>query len=150
MDRISYYSLEEGQGIKLVGIGKVDGDALVAAVKTFLEDLEALFARCEFWVSDYSRLDGSNILPVHARAIADLSLQSGKKGLISGTYAPGTLEFGMTRLWGSLADETNWELGVFGDAQELADWLNTKLGRSVDLDGRKLLVEFPGQLNQQS
>lgn len=145
MCKISFYLLDEGRGIKHVAIGKIDGAALVAANRRFLAGFDEYFTNCEYWYSDYSKMDGADVLPQHAREIANISLHSPKQGLLLGAFAPGLLEFGMTRLWEGLADQTQWKVAVFRDYDALADWMSAETGRRIELSGGEHLVDYPGK-----
>lgn len=146
MCSISYYLLDKGRGIKLIATGNVDGEALVAANRRFLTEFDTQFAQCEYWYSDYSNLNGAGVLPQHAKDIANLSLQSSKDDLLLATFAPGTLEFGMTRMWEALTDRKSWKAGVFRNIDELTAWLNAESGRPVELTGGDHIIDYPGKL----
>lgn len=119
--------VDAGEGILWRAFGRVPGDELAGAFSRLIHDQRRAVEGARYWVSDYTGLDGSDVLAGHARRIADDALSVRNAGLLMAQLCPTDLEFGMTRMWEALAADTGWIMGVFRTPPDLEAWLNERL-----------------------
>lgn len=137
--RISYFLLEDGRGTLHVVEGRVPGDTLASVNARFHADFAGHVQSSEYWVSDYSGFDSSELSASHSREVAEFSVGMNKPDYAVAALVGRDLEFGMARMWESWAAETGWRMGIFREREKLRQWLGETLGREVSLDGGELV-----------
>lgn len=129
--------MDAGSGLRLIAKGQVPGALLVEAHRLIAERHLDAFCQARYWFSNHSALDAALLEHSHARKVATLSsrLAASHPHLIIGSLVPGDLEFGMTRTWQALAEQTGWQVGIHRDEQGLQRFFEQAVGRPIDLHG---------------
>jgi hypothetical protein len=121
--------LAEGLAVAIVCEGEIVGGDLTQATLQLLawddERLHHLYAG----MIDLSKATGFNVDTAKLDSIVELDMRLARKvrqGFLVAVAAPRDLQFGISRMWQTLAEHTGWEILVVRDRREALAWLRAR------------------------
>lgn len=121
--------------------GDVTGNDFTEATRELLRWDDARLRELTAGLVDQTNAAAFNAEAARVQALVDLDLQLAQKvrrGFLVAVAAPGDLQFGMSRMWQSLAEVTGFEIMVFRNRPDAMTWLRAR-------SNQKFGVELPAE-----
>lgn len=116
--------LENGTGIEFIASGIVTGKEIIAANKKIYtaEHLSGL----KYKIIDRTACTDYLVTTEEMQDIADQDLQASKTNnkITIVLVSPTPLQYGMTRMWQLLSDETQWKSEIFKTRKDADEYIN--------------------------
>lgn len=130
MGRIVYQLLDDGRGILHEVRGFVPGRFFADTWAAFLARHAERVRQVDYWLSDYEGSDPRDVRTPDVERVVDITAGAFHEGQVIGTFAPGDLEFGMTRMWQLRSEysDADWRVAVSRDRAALLEWIGEQLG----------------------
>lgn len=128
--------IDGGTGVRLISEGRVPGDELARMYRSLAKGYLDAFRHADYWYADHSALEVVTFGDDDARALAavDEQLAKANPGLIVTKLFARDFDYGLSPTCEGLAARTGWTVATFRDRQELARWLEDRLGRPAEID----------------
>jgi len=115
----------------------VTGQELIHATRSIIEKSD-LLKRFYFGFVDHTHAKSVHYESHEIQHVVELDMEMAKftcPGMLMAIVAPSDLQFGMSRMWQTLADKTGWESQIFRQTEEAEAWL---LARTQEKFGHML------------
>lgn len=116
--------LENGTGVEFIASGIVTGKEIIEANKRIYtpEHLAGL----KYKIIDRTTCTDYLVTTEEIQDIADLDIQAAKvnNGVTVILVSPTPLQYGMTRMWQILTDETRWKSKIFKNRKDADEYIN--------------------------
>lgn len=116
--------LENGSGIEFISSGVVKGiDIINANNKIYTPEH---LARLRYKIIDRTTCTEYLVTSDEMRRIADQDIEASKinRSITIILVSPTKLQYGMTRMWQVLSDETGWKSEIFDTRENANDYIN--------------------------
>ncbi|HUS19479.1 MAG TPA: hypothetical protein VMZ25_07495 [Terriglobales bacterium] len=117
--------------------GDVTGSDFTEATRELLRWDDARLRKLAAGLVDQTNAAAFNVEPARVQALVDLDIQLAQKvrrGLLVAVAAPGDLQYGMSRMWQSLADVTGFEIMVFRNHALAMTWLRSRASQKFGVE----------------
>ncbi len=121
-------TVEDGRGLVFTGSGRLSGAEIIEAKRALLTESPGL-PPIRFTLVTLVEVTSLAITPDEVRELVgiDLELARWSPGMVVAIVAPRDLDFGMSRMWQALAEDTGWATGVFRSLPQAEAWLQERL-----------------------
>lgn len=122
-------ALAGSQVLAMVCTGDVGGTDFSDATREVLSWDDARLAKIVCAIIDQTQAVAFNVDSARVEIIVNLDMQLARKmrkGLLVAAAAPRDIQFGLSRMWQTLAEATGWEIQVFRTREEALAWLRTR------------------------
>jgi hypothetical protein len=129
---------EVGGGIGIVFDcqGVVTGQEMIQANKLLLSFGENV-KKCLFGMIDQSNVTSVDFSVADLQAIAeqDKGISAlARKGVVVAVVSPSNIQYGLSRMWEALVEETGWQTMVFRSKQDAEGWIKRKLREDFGIE----------------
>lgn len=117
--------------------GDVTGNDFTLATRELLGWDEARLKKLVGGLVDQTQAAAFEVDSARMQTLIDLDLRLAEKvqrGFLVAVAAPGDLQFGMSRMWQSLADATGFEIRVFRNRPDAMTWLRSRAGQKFSVE----------------
>lgn len=129
--------LAGGQILAMVCLGDVGGTDFSEATREVLAWDNTRLAKVVCAIIDQSQAVAFNVESARLEIIVNLDMQLARrmrKGLVVAAAAPRDIQFGLSRMWQTLAEATGWEIQVFRNREEALAWLRARSAQKFGID----------------
>jgi hypothetical protein len=122
----------DGTGVLHRGEGIVTGPDLIAAAAEH-HRLEERARKLRYGFVDFSQVSELRVSAVEVQTIADENRRTAvfTPNAVVAVIAPLDHAFGVSRMWETLMDATNWTTRIFRDRDEALAWLRKQIPNAV-------------------
>lgn len=134
-------AIADGLVAAIVCEGDVAGGDFTAATRELLHWDDARLRKLVGGLVDQTHAASFDVEAARVQSLIGLDVQLShrvRSGFLVAVAAPGDLQFGMSRMWQSLAEVTGWEIHVVRDRTEAMAWLRARASQ-------KFSVELPAE-----
>ena len=123
---IEIIDLDEGRGNKLIGSGIFTGTEYINALKIHLKQDREKFNNYKYSLMDLTAVTELKEWP---NSVIDESVYLCKQAsqinldAVVAIVAPKDFSFGLSRMWGTLMDETGWDIMIFRAKDDADAWI---------------------------
>lgn len=125
---IEIKDIDGGLGNIVALTGVVTEQEFADAMAEHMSQDPEKFRRYNYSLTDLTQTTELNFSAVFIRNHAQVCVQMAEINpeAIVVAIAPEDLDFGLSRMWETLCDETDWETGVFRSGAEARDWIRER------------------------
>ena len=125
-----------GMGNMIVGQGIITDQELIDSLERHLTQDKEKFKKYKFSLSDFTAVTEMAIDSETVEFIAELSEESSKLNPdpIVAIVAIKNHIFGLSRMYETLIDKTDWEIMVFRSIREAVEWIKEKVSEKFGID----------------
>lgn len=141
---VCVYSIDQGTGLVMEVDGFLAGDEFLAAHRQFWR-FNRKFKSCKFWFTDYQFVTGTDLNSDHAKELTNINMNGARQNpkLVLATHAQSDIEFGMTRMWQTLAQDTGWHIKPFREREGAMRWVEAMINQPINWSQRERLFRYP-------
>ena len=135
-------AIADGLLAAIICEGEVAGGDFTAATRELLQWDDARLERLVGGLVDQTGASSFLVDSANVESLVMLDMQLAKKvrpGFFVAVAAPRDVQFGLSRMWQSLAEVTAWEIHVVRDRAEALDWMRARASQ-------KFNVQFPAEI----
>lgn len=126
-----------GLAAAIVCEGDVTGHDLYVCTQQLLHWDDARLHKLVAGLVDQSRASAFEVPAGGVEKLVELDMRLAQKvraGYIVAVAAPRDLQFGLSRMWQTLAEATGWEIRVFRTEAEAVDWMRARASQKFDVE----------------
>ena len=129
--------MAQGRAAAIVCQGEVAGKHLTEATRELMRWDDARLQELAAGLVDFTDAAAFDVEAARMQALVDLDLQLAKKvrcGFLVAVAAPGDLQYGMSRMWQTLAEVTGFEIMVFRNQCDAMAWLRARSSQKFGIE----------------
>lgn len=129
--------LADGLAAAIVCAGQIVGGDLTEATRELVAWDDARLARLYAGLIDQSAATSFDADTGRLDQLVELDMQLAqkvRKGFLVAAAAPHDLQFGVSRMWQTLAEATGWEIQVFRDREAAVAWLRSRAAQKFGVE----------------
>lgn len=126
---INIRDVDGGLGVLITATGILTDDEFTKAIRQHLAQDQEKYRRYRFCLADYSGVTEDHVSSHTIRAVASMckSAADVNPKIVVADVAKRNLEYGLSRMWEILCDETAWETRTFRSSGEARKWITGRV-----------------------